>query len=225
MDHRKMNRAAVVLFLAAFSAWAQPPATADRTAYADLHFAYGRAPGSSTDRGRVYITYGPPDEIESHPKGEKIKHSAEEGGGTTEAYPFEQWRYHHNAVLGNDFLFEFIDSPGDREYRLTFMGGPQDLEALRGKGEGHPAKFGAASGLYVELNHNGTLLITAPVRSSSAPVNGKIVDRSGAIVQVFNDVARSTIYSKWIINPLPPGQYILHLEVDHDMSAITFQVK
>jgi hypothetical protein len=220
-----MNRAATVLFLAAFPAWAQLPAMADRIAYADRHFAYGRTPGSSTDRGRIYITYGPPDEIESHPQGEKIKHSAEEGGGTTEAYPFEQWRYHHNAVLGDDFLIEFVDSAGDREYRLTLMGGPRDLEALRGKGEGHPAKFGPVSGLYLEVNRNGTLFITTPVEGSSAPVNGKIADRNGAIVEAFNDVARSTMYSKWIINPLPPGQYVLHLEVDHDMRAITFEVR
>jgi len=220
-----MNRSAPVLFLAIFPAWTQAPATTDRTAYADRHFAYGRTPGSSTDRGRVYITYGPPDEIESHPQGEKIKHSAEEGGGTTEAYPFEQWRYHHNAVLGDDFLLEFVDSAGDHEYRLTFMGGPRDLEALRGKGEGHPAKFDAASGLSVQVNSNGTLLITAPVRGSSAPVDGKIVDRNGAIAEAFNDVARSAMYSKWIINSLPPGQYVLHLEVDHDMRAITFEVR
>jgi hypothetical protein len=220
-----MNRAAAVLFLAAFPAWSQAPATADRVAYADRHFAFGSIPGSSTDRGQVYITYGPPDEIESHPDGEKVKHSAEEGGGTTETYPFEQWLYRHNAILGDGFLLEFVDPAGDREYRLTFMGGPHDLEALRGKGEGHPVKFGPVSGLYVEVNHNGTLLITAPVRGNSALVDGKIVDRNGATVQAFNDVARSAMYSKWIINPLPPGQYVLHLEVDHDTRVITFEAK
>jgi len=39
-----------------------------RLAYADEHFASG-VPGRQTDRGRIYIIWGPPDEIESHPAG------------------------------------------------------------------------------------------------------------------------------------------------------------
>jgi GWxTD domain-containing protein len=196
-----------------------------RIAYANGHYASDRSQGSSTDRGRIYITYGPPDEIEFHPLGQRRKRPAEEGSGMTEAYPFDQWLYRHNAALGDDVFFEFVDSAHDHEYRLTLMGSPHDLEALRGKGEGHAAMFGPVSGLYVEVNHNGTLFIATPVRGSSAPVNGKIVDRNGAIVQAFDDVARSAMYGKWIANPLPPGQYVLHLEVDHDLRAITFEVK
>ncbi|HEV8037470.1 MAG TPA: GWxTD domain-containing protein [Bryobacteraceae bacterium] len=195
-----------------------------RIAFANQHFASERLQGSSTDRGRIYITYGPPDEIESHPS-EKRQRPAEEGGGVTEAYPFDQWLYHHNAALGDDVLFEFVDASQDREYRLTLMGSPNDLEALRGKGPGRPAMFGPESGVYVEVNHNGTLFIATPVRGSSAPVNGKIVDRNGATVQAFDDVARSTMYGKWITSPLPPGQYVLHLEVNHDPRTVIFEVK
>lgn len=195
-----------------------------RIAYANQHFA-SSIPGWKTDRGRIYITYGPPDEIEWHPAGEKRQRSAEEGGGTTETYPFGQWLYRHNSALGDDVLFEFVDSDGDRGYRLTLMGNPHDLESLRGKGEGHPAMFGPVSGLYVEVNSNGTLFITTPVSGSSVTVDGKILDHNGAIVQAFNDVARSTLYGKWIANPLPPGQYVLHLEVNHDPRALIFEVK
>jgi GWxTD domain-containing protein len=195
-----------------------------RIAYANEHFASGR-PGWQTDRGRIYITYGPPDEIEAHFNGEKVQRPADQGGGVTEAYPFDQWLYHHNAALGDDVLFEFVDSARDGEYRLTLMGSPHDLETLQGKGEGHPAMFGPVSGLYVEVNGNGTFFITTPVRGSSAPVSGKILDRSGATVQSFDDVARSTMYGKWIATPLPAGQYVLHLEVDHDLRTLTFEVK
>ncbi len=197
-----------------------------RIAYANQHFA-SSMPGWRTDFGRIYITYGPPDEIESHTNGEKVQRPADQGGGVTETYPFDQWVYRHNAALGDDVLFEFVDSAGDREYRLSLMGSPQDLEMLRGKGEGHPAMFGPVSGLYVEVNHNGTLFITTAVRGSSVPVSGKILDRNrdGATVQAFDDVARSTMYGKWITTPLPPGQYVLHLEVDHDLRALTFEVK
>ena len=37
-----------------------------RIAYANEHFAASR-PGWKTDRGHLYIIYGPPDEIDSHP--------------------------------------------------------------------------------------------------------------------------------------------------------------
>ena len=39
-----------------------------RIAYANEHYASG-IPGWKTDRGRIYITWGPPDEIDSHPSG------------------------------------------------------------------------------------------------------------------------------------------------------------
>ena len=39
-----------------------------RIAYANEHFASG-IPGWKTDRGRIYIIWGTPDEIESHPTG------------------------------------------------------------------------------------------------------------------------------------------------------------
>src|SRR6516225_11751193 len=39
-----------------------------RIAYANEHFASG-IPGWKTDRGRIYIIWGAPDEIESHPTG------------------------------------------------------------------------------------------------------------------------------------------------------------
>jgi GWxTD domain-containing protein len=189
-----------------------------RIAFANQHFASDRMQGSSTDRGRIYITYGPPDEIES-------QMSPEGKTGATETYPFDQWLYHHNAALGDDVLFEFVDSARDNEYRLTLMGSPHDLQALQGKGESRPTMFGPVSGLYVEVNRNGTLFITTPVRGDSASVNGKIVDRNGATVQAFDDVARSTMYGKWIASPLPPGQYVLHLEVNHDPRALIFEVK
>src|SRR5579863_5304807 len=65
-----------------------------RIAYANDQFASG-IPGWKTDRGRTYIQYGPPDEIESHPSGGTYERPAEEGGGETSTFPFEQWRYRY----------------------------------------------------------------------------------------------------------------------------------
>ena len=57
-----------------------------RIAYANEHFAAG-IPGWKTDRGRIYIIWGPPDQIESHPTGGTYDRPQEEGGGTTTTYP------------------------------------------------------------------------------------------------------------------------------------------
>src|SRR5947199_154626 len=53
-----------------------------RIAYANERFASG-IPGWKTDRGRIYITFGPPAEIESNPSGRSYERPYEEGGGTT----------------------------------------------------------------------------------------------------------------------------------------------
>ena len=58
-----------------------------RIAYANERYASG-IPGWKTDRGRIYITFGPADEIESHPSGGSYERPMEEGGGTTSTYPF-----------------------------------------------------------------------------------------------------------------------------------------
>src|SRR5215469_6982707 len=59
----------------------------ERIAYANERFSSGK-PGWKTDRGRIYITRGKPDEIESHPSGGTYDRPFEEGGGTTTTYPF-----------------------------------------------------------------------------------------------------------------------------------------
>ena len=63
-----------------------------RIAYANDHYASG-IPGWKTDRGMIYIKYGAPDEIDSHPSGGSYERPIEEGGGETSTYPFEDWRY------------------------------------------------------------------------------------------------------------------------------------
>src|SRR5579862_7520108 len=59
-----------------------------RIAYANDHFASG-IPGWKADRGRMYIMYGPPDEIDDHSSGGTYDRPIEEGGGTTSTYPWE----------------------------------------------------------------------------------------------------------------------------------------
>ena len=98
-----------------------------RIAYANEHYALG-IPGWKTDRGRIYITFGPADEVESHPSGGTYERPYEEGGGSTSTYPFEKWRYRYIDGIGNDVNIEFVDPTMTGEYRMTMD--PSEKDAL-----------------------------------------------------------------------------------------------
>ena len=72
-----------------------------RRIYANEHYASG-IPGWKTDRGRIYIMYGPADEIDSHPSGGSYERPDSEGGGETSTYPFEDWRYRYIDGIGDE---------------------------------------------------------------------------------------------------------------------------
>src|SRR5712691_5466380 len=98
-----------------------------RIAYANERYASG-IPGWKTDRGRIYITFGPPDENESHPSGGSYERPIEEGGGTTSTFPFEKWRYRYIEGIGSDIIIEFVDPTMTGEYRMTMD--PSEKDAL-----------------------------------------------------------------------------------------------
>jgi len=89
-----------------------------RIAYANEHFAAG-IPGWKTDRGRMYIMYGPADEIESHPSGGTYERPMEEGGGETSTFPFEDWRYRYLEGVGQEVIIEFVDTCMCGDYHMT----------------------------------------------------------------------------------------------------------
>jgi GWxTD domain-containing protein len=98
-----------------------------RIAYANDRFASG-IPGWKADRGRIYITFGPPDEIESHPSGGTYQREFDEGGGQTSTFPFEKWRYRYIEGIGSDIIIEFVDPTMTGEYRMTMD--PNEKDAL-----------------------------------------------------------------------------------------------
>jgi len=89
-----------------------------RIAYANEHFAAG-IPGWKTDRGRIYIMYGPADEVDSHPSGGTYERPTEEGGGETSTFPFEDWRYRYLEGIGQEVIIEFVDSCMCGDYHMT----------------------------------------------------------------------------------------------------------
>jgi GWxTD domain-containing protein len=89
-----------------------------RIAYANEHFAAG-IPGWKSDRGRMYIVFGPPDEIDSHPSGGSYERPMEEGGGETSTFPFEDWRYRYLEGIGQEVIIEFVDTCMCGDYHMT----------------------------------------------------------------------------------------------------------
>src|SRR5256886_14045958 len=79
------------------------------------------------DRGRIFLKYGKPDEIESHPAGGAYERQPSEGGGSTSTYPFERWWY-RNLPGRSDVEVEFVDPTGTGEYRIARN--PFEKEAL-----------------------------------------------------------------------------------------------
>lgn len=100
----------------------------ERIAYANEHFASGK-PGWMTDRGRIYIKFGKPDEIETHPTGGAYDRPATEGYGSTTTYPFEKWFYRYLAGVGSGVEIEFVDPTGSGEFRIARDANEKDAMA------------------------------------------------------------------------------------------------
>lgn len=81
-----------------------------RVEYANEHFSIGKWPGYKTDRGMIYIKYGPPDDIEDHPY---------EWGSR----PYVIWYYY-----SLDRYFVFVDKYGIGDYELVY---PYDFPDFR----------------------------------------------------------------------------------------------
>jgi GWxTD domain-containing protein len=96
-----------------------------RIEYANDHYASG-IPGWKTDRGMIYIKYGPADEVESHPSGGSYQRPYEEGGGETSTYPFEDWRYRYIEGVGTNVIIEFVDTTMTGEYKISIDPGEKD---------------------------------------------------------------------------------------------------
>jgi len=81
-----------------------------RLAYVNQRFAFSSRPGWQSDRGRIFIIHGKPDELEDHPAGP---------GGT---YPYTKWTYRYVEGIGANVDFVFIDPARNGEYRLVPRG-------------------------------------------------------------------------------------------------------
>src|SRR5256885_13022799 len=117
----------------------------ERIAYANEHYASG-IPGWKTDRGRIYIAWGKPDSVETHPTGGAYDRPSYEGGGSTTTYPFEVWFYRHLDNVGDGLEIEFVDPTGTGEYRIARNAEEKDaLRTIPGAGQTTAEQMGLAN--------------------------------------------------------------------------------
>jgi GWxTD domain-containing protein len=201
-----------------------------RIAYANDRFSSGFS-GWMTDRGRIYIMWGPPDQVTTKPGGGIYQRTPEEGGGTTQAYPFEDWRYHHLEGVGDDIVLEFVDPTLSGEYHLTMD--PCEKDAL--------AKIPNAAPTYAEnmgfshyydrngVNNGGT---TCGMSESMMPANFDEFKRfemhakvTGGPPVKFPDLM-PLVSTRVLRNQLPFDYRVDFLRVtsDTDLVPITLQV-
>ncbi|MGO9642854.1 MAG: GWxTD domain-containing protein [Candidatus Acidiferrales bacterium] len=153
-----------------------------RIAYANEHFASG-IPGWKTDRGRIYIIWGKPDEIETHPSGGTYNRPEEEGGGTTSTYPFEQWTYRHMDGIGDNITLEFVDTTMTGEYHLSSDPGEKDaLAHVPGAGLSEMEEEGLSSKTDRFTRTDGS---TAPLPIGMTPENQEEFTRIETFAKVF----------------------------------------
>lgn len=177
-----------------------------RIAYANEHFSSG-IPGWKTDRGRIYLMWGKPDEITSHPAGGPYTRPADEGGGETSTYPFEDWRYRYLPGIGENVEIEFVDPTGSGEYHLTMDPSEKDaLTYVPGAGLTDMEAMGMASKTQRFQNTDGTHMAETGVQQPES----------------MNEFSRLELYSK-IQTPPPVKFKDLEAVVDSRLTANQIQ--
>ena len=142
-----------------------------RIAYANEHYASG-IPGWRTDRGRIYIMYGKPDDLESHTEGETWERPIDQGGGETKTYAYEDWTYHYIEGIGENVELEFVDPSGTGEFHLTTDPSEKDaLLEVPGAGLTLAEQMGLSCKSARFQNTDGTHLAPSPTGAQSASLN------------------------------------------------------
>jgi GWxTD domain-containing protein len=164
-----------------------------RIAYANEHYASG-IPGWKADRGRIYITFGPPDEIDEHPSGGTYERPAAEGGGETTTFPFEDWRYRYIEGIGNDINIEFVDTTMTGEYHMTMD--PSEKDALT-----YVPGAGLTLAEQMGLSDKTARFNTTDGTHMGAPISGNTQDRPAS----YNQFERLSQFAK--LQQPPPVKF------------------
>ncbi len=201
-----------------------------RIAYANEHFAAG-IPGWRTDRGRIYVMYGPADEVESHPSGGFYERPIEEGGGSTSTYPFETWRYRYLEGVGQEIIIEFVDPCMCGEYHMTMDRSEKDaLLYVPGAGQTQYEQMGLAS----KTQRFSGGLERLGVGPMTGNLQSKQFDRLEQFAKLqkpptikFKDLENELVTHKIRVNMLPFDVRVDFVKVTYDtvLTPVTVQIK
>jgi GWxTD domain-containing protein len=158
-----------------------------RIAYANERFGSGMQ-GWRTDRGRMYIMWGPPTSKEEHVQGDSYQRPLSEGGGDTKTWAWESWNYNYVEGLGSDVTLEFVDTTGTNEFHLSwdpsekdaFLNTPIGLTLAEQRGE---------------LNKGDRLFTSGDGSRMAMPAAGSFQPRS------LNQFDRLELYAKAFTPP------------------------
>jgi GWxTD domain-containing protein len=182
-----------------------------RIAYANQHFTQpdGLA-GWKTDRGRIYITFGPPDEIEDHPS-----------GGGAHPFPYVQWMYHLLPGIGNNVIVEFDDPNRTGEYHMT-----ADSSVPRASLFTDTVKRGPLHRqvrLIGSVLPNGTVALLAPDAMMKDVAIGQAVTiktGSGRVSHIEPAVTGSSVAIVALDAPMPASEAGKNVEATIDIETI-----
>jgi len=172
-----------------------------RIAYTNEHYTPSSGlPGWKTDRGRVYITYGPPDEIEDHSR------------PNDSSVPYQQWRYRLIEGVGQNVIVEFVDPQRTNEFRMT-TDPSQNVMALYPAGPSTVfSSIGDHPKVTVTVGSDRSVMIEVSLDPGFKPfvVFGQIFEKNGRMVQRFQDSdLKESVYHKG--TTLTPGDYWVYL--------------
>jgi GWxTD domain-containing protein len=170
-----------------------------RIAYANEHYSSG-IQGWRTDRGHIYIMYGPADDIETHPSGgsyvpnpTEMPYSGPGAATTMTTYPFEDWTYHYIPGIGENVELEFVDPTMTGEYHLTMN--PCEKDAMANvPGDTTGCQGGVAIGSIWNPN-----LVINPSQlngGASGRNSGSAMVTSNMMGQKYDEFNRLDLYSK-----------------------------
>jgi TonB family protein len=186
-----------------------------RIAYSS-RFSATSLSGWQTDRGRIYILYGPPDEIESHPSGE------------SGSAPFEEWLYNHIEGVGDRIIFTFTDTQRNGEYHMT-------VNPLLAKNATGPAPQRIRVGntvqgrnlitkvepiyppLAMQARIQGLVRFNVVIGKDGRVANMQLVSGHPLLVAAAQDAVRQWVYKPTLLNG-EPVEVVTQVDVNFTLS-------
>jgi GWxTD domain-containing protein len=177
-----------------------------RIAYANKHYAApdGHTPGWKTARGRFYIIYGPPDEIDDH---------------SSDPAPYQVWQYRYVEGFKSDLRLRFV---GD-DFSVYVIDWPPPTATFDGVANGGQPLPG--SHVSVQVYPGGNVVISIPLGVSAGPFRlaGEIRTAEGAPIQTFEEVRSAPALRRTLV--LTPGAYVFTMNVTGQSTGQTYSEK